>query len=68
MRSAIETLVETAQDLEGFGRHAVELLLDRIAGEAPETPRHVLLDAPLLVRHSIAAPNTNLFESGALSA
>jgi DNA-binding LacI/PurR family transcriptional regulator len=50
---AIPDILTTAgQDFEGFGRHAANLLLDRLNGEAPPEPRHVLLDAPLEVRSS----------------
>jgi LacI family transcriptional regulator len=58
-RSFVDELATAAQDFEGFGRHAVELLLDRIAGEAPEAPRHVLLDAPFVIRSSTATPPLN---------
>ncbi len=51
-----DALDTAAQDFEGFGRHAVELLLDRISGEAPASTRQVLLDAPLVVRSSTATP------------
>jgi len=51
--NAIPDILTTAgQDFEGFGRHAANLLLDRLTGEAPREPRHVLLDAPLVVRSS----------------
>jgi len=55
-KSLADALDTAVQDFEGFGRHAVELLLDRIAGEAPASTRHVLLDAPLIVRSSTATP------------
>lgn len=47
-----DILTTAGQDFEGFGRHAANLLLDRLTGEAPQEPRHVLLDAPLVVRAS----------------
>jgi LacI family transcriptional regulator len=55
-KSLADELDTAAQDFEGFGRHAVELLLDRISGEAPTSPRHVLLDAPLVIRSSTVSP------------
>lgn len=51
-----DALTTASQDFEGFGRHAADLLLDRIAGEAPAAPRHILLDAPLIVSTSTAPP------------
>ena len=45
-------LTTAGQDFAGFGLHAANLLLDRLSGEAPPEPRHVLLDAPLVVRSS----------------
>ena len=51
-RSLADELDTAAQDFEGFGHHSVALLLDRINGEAPPNPRHVLLDAPLVKRSS----------------
>jgi LacI family transcriptional regulator len=59
----VDELATAAQDFEGFGRHAVELMLDRIAGEAPDWPRVVLLDAPLVVRSSIASPPQHPLEA-----
>ena len=53
-----DELDTAAQDFEGFGRYAIELLMERITGEAPPTPRHVLLDAPLVVRSSTATPRS----------
>jgi LacI family transcriptional regulator len=50
-----DTLTTAAQDFEAFGRHAANLLLDRIAGDLPSAPRYVLLDAPLVVRSSTAS-------------
>lgn len=51
-RSIPDTLTTAAQDFELFGKHAANLLLDRISGELPPVPRYVLLDAPLVVRSS----------------
>lgn len=50
-----DTLTTAAQDFQGFGRHAANLLLDRISGDLPPFPRYVLLDAPLVVRSSTAS-------------
>jgi LacI family transcriptional regulator len=58
-KSVADELTTASQDFEGFGRHAVELLLDRISGEFPATPRHVLLDAPLIIRSSTATPHSS---------
>jgi DNA-binding LacI/PurR family transcriptional regulator len=52
--SADDQLTSAAQDFEGFGRHAVDLLLDRISGGPSSPPRHVLLNAPLVIRSSTA--------------
>jgi LacI family transcriptional regulator len=51
-----DTLTTAAQSFEGFGLHASSLLLDRISAEISPATRHVLLDAPLVVRSS-TAPN-----------
>jgi len=51
-RSVPDILTTAAQDFEGFGRHAANLLLDRLGGEHMREPRHVLLDAPLVIRSS----------------
>ena len=51
-RNIPDTLTTAAQDFELFGKHAANLLLDRIAGDLPPTPRYVLLDAPLIIRSS----------------
>lgn len=50
----VDRLTTASQDFEGFGRFAVDLLLDRIADGGSATPRHVLLDAPLVVRSTTA--------------
>jgi len=47
-----DTLTTAGQDFDGFGRHAANLLLDRLTGEAPSGARQVLLDAPLVIRSS----------------
>lgn len=50
---AIPDFLTTAgQDFEGFGRYAVDLLLDRLTGVSPAVPRQVLFPAPLVVRSS----------------
>jgi len=49
-----DMLTTAGQDFEGFGKHAADLLLDRITGEDLSAPRHVLLDAPLVIRSSTA--------------
>jgi DNA-binding LacI/PurR family transcriptional regulator len=51
-KSIPDTLTTAAQDFEAFGRHAANLLLDRVVGDAPTVPRHVLFDAPLVMRSS----------------
>ncbi|HWD38756.1 MAG TPA: GntR family transcriptional regulator [Fimbriimonas sp.] len=51
-KSIPDELTTASQDFAGFGRHAADLLLDRITGQIPSTPRHVLLDAPLVIRSS----------------
>jgi|GEM_PF-1682993 len=59
---ATDLLTTASQDFEGFGRHAADLLLDRIADGYDGGPRHVLLDAPLVARSSTAlalAPVSN---------
>jgi DNA-binding LacI/PurR family transcriptional regulator len=50
-----DVLTTAGQDFDGFGRHAANLVLDRLTGELPPVPRHVLLDAPLVVRTSTAS-------------
>lgn len=69
--SLVDFLDTASQDFEGFGRHAVSLLLDRLNGDAPPGPRHVLLEAPLVTRSSTSSghlchPRLNLaaFASG----
>lgn len=47
-----DELTSAGQDFEGFGRHAADLLLDRLTGVASAAPRHVLLPANLVVRSS----------------
>lgn len=54
----LDLLTTARQDFEGFGRHAVDLLLDRFDNGGTSTPRHVLLDAPLVVRSTTAAQLT----------
>jgi LacI family transcriptional regulator len=49
-----DILTTAAQDFEGFGRHAVDLLLNRIEEVEAFPACRVLLDAPLVVRSSTA--------------
>lgn len=49
---ANDLLTSASQDFEGFGTHAAELLLDRVADADSSGPKHVLLPAPLVVRGS----------------
>ncbi len=49
-----DDLTTASQDFQGFGVYAAELLLDRLDGSAPPSPRHVLLPAPLVIRSSTA--------------
>jgi DNA-binding LacI/PurR family transcriptional regulator len=48
----IDVLTTMSQDFEGFGLHAADLLLDRLTSSRAFSPRHVLLDAPLVLRSS----------------
>ena len=41
------------------GRHAIEMLLDRMTGDT-SPPRHLVLPCPLLVRESVAPPSDAL--------
>jgi DNA-binding LacI/PurR family transcriptional regulator len=50
--SPVDELTSANQDFEGFGRHAAELLLDRLSGRDSGPPKHVLLNAPLVIRSS----------------
>jgi len=58
-KAVADELTTASQDFEGFGSHAVELLIDRISGQSPPTPRHILLDAPLIIRSSTATPSSS---------
>ncbi len=49
-------LTSISQPFETIGRVAAERLLERISRRAPEVPRQILLDAPLVVRGSTAPP------------
>ncbi|MDR3689265.1 MAG: GntR family transcriptional regulator [Fimbriimonas sp.] len=51
-RGLADELTTANQDFAGFGRHAADLLIDRITGQLPPAPRHVQLDAPLVIRSS----------------
>lgn len=53
-RDIPDVLTSAAQDFEGFGRQAADLLIDRHSGEATYGPRHVLFPAQLTVRRSSA--------------
>lgn len=48
----LDVLSTLSQDFEGFGIHAADLLLDRLTTNVEFSPRHVLLDAPLILRAS----------------
>lgn len=50
--SKIDILSTLSQDFEGFGIHAADLLLDRLANPTSMVARHVLLDATLVLRRS----------------
>jgi LacI family transcriptional regulator len=47
-----DILTTVAQDFEGFGRHAVDLLIDRIQEDQHVPACYVMLDAPLVIRSS----------------
>ncbi len=47
-----DVLTSISQDFEGFGSNAADLLLDRLNTKRTLSPRHVLLDAPLVTRQS----------------
>jgi DNA-binding LacI/PurR family transcriptional regulator len=55
-KNLADALTTASQDFEGFGRYSADLVLDRIEGSAPSAARHVLLDAPLIIRSSTATP------------
>ncbi len=52
-----DSLTTASQDFEGFGFHAANLMLDRLYGSSTSGQRHVLLDAPLVLRSSTAIPS-----------
>lgn len=56
-----DILTTVAQNFEGFGNHAANLILDRMTGDLPLLPRQVLLDAPLVVRSSTVPDAVNRF-------
>lgn len=58
-----DTLTTASQDFLKFGRYSSDLLLDRIAGCQDAMPRHILLDAPLVVRSS-TAPEPSVASGG----
>jgi DNA-binding LacI/PurR family transcriptional regulator len=49
-------LTSVNQPFEEIGRAAATAVLEQINATEPRTPRHILLDAPLVVKHSTAAP------------
>lgn len=51
-----DDLTTASQEFEGFGWHAADILLDRLAGGGPLAPRHVLLPAPIVIRSSTGLP------------
>jgi DNA-binding LacI/PurR family transcriptional regulator len=53
-----DDLTTAGQDFEGFGRHAVDLLLDRLASDTYRSARHILLPAPLVIRSSTGPVST----------
>lgn len=53
----VDSLTTASQDFEGFGFYAANLLLERLEGSPAPSQRHVLLDAPLVIRSSTAIPN-----------
>jgi LacI family transcriptional regulator len=55
-KTLADALTTASQDFEGFGRYSADLVLDRIEGSAPSAARHVLLDAPLIIRSSTTTP------------
>lgn len=58
-------LTTVVQPFERIGSQAVELLLKRMEVGITESYRHVLLDAPLVVRDSTSNPNGGGFEFSA---
>jgi len=52
-----DSLTTASQDFEGFGFHAANLLLDRLESGSAQGQKHVLLDAPLVIRSSTAIPS-----------
>ena len=49
-------LTTVAQPFEEIGRTAAQRLLERIGSSTAEVPRHILLDAPLVIKASSGAP------------
>ncbi len=47
-----DILSSASQDFEGFGYHAADLIMQRATGSQSLPSRHILLDAPLMVRSS----------------
>ena len=52
-------LTTVAQPFEAIGRIAAERLLERINNNLPEPPRHILLEAPLVVKSTTGPPPTS---------
>lgn len=53
LRPALTTI---RQPIERIGEKAVDLLLERVTGEAPATPRHLLMEPELVIRDSCGPP------------
>ena len=49
-------LTTVAQPFEEIGRAAAQRLLERIGSSTADVPRHILLDAPLVIKASSGAP------------
>lgn len=49
-------LTTVAQPFEAIGRIAAERLLDRITGNSAEPPRHILIEASLIVKSTTGPP------------
>ncbi len=62
-KTLADALTTASQDFEGFGRYSADLVLDRIEGTAPIAARHVLLDAPLIIRSSTTTPQFTRLDS-----
>jgi DNA-binding LacI/PurR family transcriptional regulator len=49
-------LTTVSQPFDDIGRTAVRLLLDRLGRTTPKTSRHILLEAPLVIKRTTGAP------------